>query len=105
MRNSFQGGLHSVPNCSNVIRPRCLLALAGTTAAELEGWPVIKAGGVMLIGVPMGAGQTLAAFMAAVDELVISGQEIGGTLPDEIAVVYVSPLKAVLNDIRLNLEV
>ncbi len=56
----------------------------------------------MLIAAPTGSGKTLAAFLAAIDTLVREG--VAGGLPDETQVVYVSPLKALSNDIRLNLE-
>ena len=57
----------------------------------------------VLVAAPTGSGKTLAAFLAAIDELVREGVENGG-LPDETYVVYVSPLKALSNDIRRNLE-
>ncbi len=56
----------------------------------------------MLIAAPTGSGKTLAAFLAAIDALVRQGIEAG--LPDETQIVYVSPLKALSNDIRKNLE-
>ena len=56
-----------------------------------------------LVAAPTGSGKTLTAFLAALDELVRRGLENGG-LPDETAVLYVSPLKALSNDIALNLE-
>jgi ATP-dependent Lhr-like helicase len=71
------------------------------------GWPVIaetdKDGGhAVLLCAPTGSGKTLAAFMWAINRLVIDAQR--GELPDEISVLYVSPLKALANDIRVNLE-
>ena len=56
----------------------------------------------MLIAAPTGSGKTLAAFLGAIDELVRAG--LAGTLGDETRVVYVSPLKALSNDIQRNLE-
>ncbi len=56
----------------------------------------------MLIATPTGSGKTLAAFLAAIDELVREGEQWG--LPDETRVLYVSPLKALSNDINRNLE-
>ncbi|HSX63060.1 MAG TPA: DEAD/DEAH box helicase [Tahibacter sp.] len=73
------------------------------TAAQAAAWPAIRAGRNTLVAAPTGSGKTLTAFLAALDELVRRGLEDGG-LPDETAVVYVSPLKALSNDIRLNLE-
>ena len=55
----------------------------------------------MLIAAPTGSGKTLAAFMAAIDDLVLQG--VAGTLADETQVLYVSPLKALSNDINRNL--
>ena len=72
------------------------------TAAQTQAWPAIKAGRNTLIAAPTGSGKTLAAFMAAIDDLVRQG--IDGALPDETQVVYVSPLKALSNDIRKNLD-
>src|SRR5207253_9582357 len=72
-------------------------------AAQAQPWPAIRAGRHTLVAAPTGSGKTLTAFLAALDDLVRRGLEPGG-LPDETAVVYVSPLKALSNDIRLNLE-
>ena len=74
----------------------------GPTAAQAQAWPAIKARRNVLIAAPTGSGKTLAAFMAAIDSLVRQG--LGGTLRDETQVVYVSPLKALSNDIRKNLD-
>ena len=73
------------------------------TQAQQLAWPAIRAGRNTLVAAPTGSGKTLTAFLAALDDLVRRGLEQGG-LPDETAVVYVSPLKALSNDIRLNLE-
>src|SRR5690349_6666999 len=75
----------------------------GPTDAQRAAWPAIHAGRHTLVAAPTGSGKTLTAFLAALDALVRRGLEPGG-LPDETAVVYVSPLKALSNDIRLNLE-
>jgi len=72
------------------------------TAAQAGAWPAIKAGRHTLIAAPTGSGKTLSAFMAALDDLVRQGLE--GTLTDATQVVYVSPLKALSNDIHRNLE-
>ncbi len=72
------------------------------TSAQAEAWPAIKAGRHTLIAAPTGSGKTLAAFLAAIDDLVRQGVE--GRLTDETQVVYVSPLKALSNDIHRNLE-
>src|SRR5277367_5397239 len=72
------------------------------TPTQARAWPAIKAGRDTLIAAPTGSGKTLSAFLAAIDELVRRGLE--GALPDETQVVYVSPLKALSNDIQKNLE-
>ena len=72
------------------------------TPAQADAWPKIKAGKHTLIAAPTGSGKTLAAFMAAIDDLVRQG--VRGTLTDAVQVVYVSPLKALSNDIHRNLE-
>src|SRR3954454_4344609 len=72
------------------------------TPAQAEAWPAIKDGRHVLIAAPTGSGKTLAAFLAAIDSLVRQGIATG--LPDETQIVYVSPLKALSNDIRKNLE-
>src|SRR5690348_1388475 len=75
---------------------------AQPTEAQREAWPAIRAGRNVLIAAPTGSGKTLAAFLAAIDELVHEG--VAGTLADVTSVVYVSPLKALSNDVRINLE-
>ena len=75
---------------------------AAPTTAQLRAWPAIKAGRNVLVAAPTGSGKTLAAFLAAIDDLVRQGVE--GELPDETSVVYISPLKALSNDIQRNLE-
>ncbi|HEY5101438.1 MAG TPA: DEAD/DEAH box helicase, partial [Steroidobacteraceae bacterium] len=68
----------------------------------MQAWPAIRAARHVLIAAPTGSGKTFAAFLTAIDELVRQG--LKGTLTDETQVVYVSPLKALSNDIRRNLE-
>ena len=79
---------------------------APSRAQEL-GWPIIGAAGAspghdVLLCAPTGSGKTLAAFMWAIDSLVREAER--GALPDAVTVLYVSPLKALANDIRLNLD-
>ncbi len=74
----------------------------GATAAQLDAWPAIAGGGHALIAAPTGSGKTLAAFLAAIDSLMREGA--AGELQDVTRVVYVSPLKALSNDIQRNLE-
>ena len=73
------------------------------TPAQAQAWPAIHAGQHVLIAAPTGSGKTLAAFLSAIDTLVRRGIE--GELNAETQVVYVSPLKALSNDIRRNLEI
>ena len=73
------------------------------TEPQSAGWPAIQSGGDTLIAAPTGSGKTLAAFLAAIDSLVRQGVE--GSLSDETQVVYVSPLKALSNDVKQNLTV
>ena len=73
------------------------------TEPQVQGWPHIAEGGDVLISAPTGSGKTLAAFLTAIDDLVRRAER--GVLNDETLVVYVSPLKALTNDIRRNLEV
>jgi len=75
--------------------------------AQVLGWPVIAdavrpPGHDVLLCAPTGSGKTLAAFMWAINQLIVEAG--AGTLRDEVSVLYVSPLKALANDIRLNLE-
>src|SRR5512134_3440526 len=76
--------------------------LGPPTPPQREGWPLIRDGRHVLIAAPTGSGKTLAAFLAAIDTLVRQGLSEG--LKDEPQVVYVSPLKALSNDIQRNLE-
>jgi len=73
------------------------------TVPQEQAWPAIHAQRNVLIAAPTGSGKTLAAFLAAIEQLVRQGVE-GGGLADETYIVYVSPLKALSNDIRRNLE-
>ncbi|WP_179284090.1 DEAD/DEAH box helicase [Bordetella genomosp. 10] len=74
------------------------------TPAQQRAWPLIHAGRPTLVAAPTGSGKTLTAFLAAIDELVRMGLAAGGELPDATLVLYVSPLKALSNDIRVNLQ-
>ncbi|MEX2430541.1 MAG: DEAD/DEAH box helicase, partial [Dehalococcoidia bacterium] len=74
------------------------------TEAQAQGWPAIAAGRHTLIAAPTGSGKTLAAFLTALDSLVRQALDSAGEgLPDATQVVYVSPLKALANDIQRNL--
>ena len=71
------------------------------TEAQATGWPAIAQGRHTLIAAPTGSGKTLTAFLTCIDQLVRQGMDTG--LPDATQVVYVSPLKALSNDIQKNL--
>ncbi len=72
------------------------------TAPQQRAWPVIQDGGDVLIAAPTGSGKTFAAFLSAIDGLVRQG--FSAELKNEIQVVYVSPLKALSNDVQKNLS-
>ena len=76
---------------------------AGPTDAQAEGWGAIAEGRHTLIAAPTGSGKTLAAFLTCIDRLVRAG--LDGGLPERTEVVYVSPLKALSNDVQRNLAV
>src|SRR5580765_2040805 len=70
------------------------------TPPQRDGWPAIGSGHHTLIAAPTGSGKTLAAFLSAIDSLL----RTGATLPDETRVLYVSPLRALSNDVARNLQ-
>jgi ATP-dependent Lhr-like helicase len=74
------------------------------TPAQAQAWPLIGQGRDVLVTAPTGSGKTLAAFLSTLDALVCEAIANGGELPERTSVVYVSPLKALSNDIRRNLE-
>src|SRR5437868_8945872 len=90
-----------------VLREWCAGRFSSTgaepTEAQLEGWAAIRRGADTLIAAPTGSGKTLAAFLTSLDQLLREGLESG--LPDEVRVIYVSPLKALSADIHKNLAV
>lgn len=73
------------------------------TEPQEQGWPHILASRTTLISAPTGSGKTLAAFLACIDRLV--RKALAGDLSDRTEVLYVSPLKALGNDIQKNLEI
>jgi ATP-dependent Lhr-like helicase len=85
-----------------VVRDWFIEKFGSPTEPQTAGWPAIVAGRSTLISAPTGSGKTLAAFLACIDKLV--GQAIDGTLADHTQVVYVSPLKALGNDVQTNLQ-
>jgi ATP-dependent helicase Lhr and Lhr-like helicase len=75
---------------------------ASPTEPQIRGWPAIAARRNTLIAAPTGSGKTLTAFLACLDRLIRQG--LSGTLQDRTEVLYISPLKALGNDIQKNLE-
>jgi ATP-dependent Lhr-like helicase len=72
------------------------------TTVQAEAWPAIASGRHTLLAAPTGSGKTLAAFLSAIDRLVKEG--LDGGLVDATRVLYISPLKALSNDIQRNLQ-
>ncbi|HUD71631.1 MAG TPA: DEAD/DEAH box helicase, partial [Dongiaceae bacterium] len=85
-----------------LVRDWFLGRFAGPTPVQERGWPAIAAGGDVLLTAPTGSGKTLAAFLAGIDRLVRAGLE--GLLEEAPRLVYVSPLRALSNDIHKNLQ-
>ena len=79
-----------------------LARFGSPTEPQIEGWPSIVTGNPTLISAPTGSGKTLAAFLVAIDTLL--RQAIAGRLEPHTQVVYVSPLKALSNDVQKNLD-
>src|ERR1700710_1505197 len=73
------------------------------TPAQVQAWPLIAAGRDVLVTAPTGSGKTLAAFLSCLDRLIVESVT-GSPLEDRTQVLYVSPLKALSNDIRRNLD-
>ncbi len=76
---------------------------SAVTEPQSLGWPEIRAGRDVLISAPTGSGKTLAAFLIALDSLVRKSRT--GELQNRTEVLYISPLKALGNDVQKNLEV
>ena len=79
-----------------------LTKFGSATEPQEQGWPAILAGETTLISAPTGSGKTLAAFLVAIDHLLRLA--IAGSLAPTTQVVYVSPLKALSNDVQKNLN-
>jgi ATP-dependent Lhr-like helicase len=85
-----------------VVREWFLAKFGSPTEPQQEGWPAILRGETTLISAPTGSGKTLAAFLVAIDHLL--RQAIAGSLAPVTQVIYVSPLKALSNDVQKNLD-
>ncbi len=86
-----------------IVREWFLSRFGSPTEPQEQGWPHILARRTTLIAAPTGSGKTLAAFLACIDRLV--RQALAGELENRTEVLYISPLKALGNDIQKNLEV
>ena len=86
-----------------IVREWFLSRLGTPTEPQEQGWPHILRGTTTLISAPTGSGKTLAAFLACIDRMV--RKSLSGELRDRTEVLYVSPLKALSNDIKVNLEI
>ncbi|HTZ47427.1 MAG TPA: DEAD/DEAH box helicase [Verrucomicrobiae bacterium] len=86
-----------------IVREWFLTRLGVPTEPQEQGWPHILRRTTTLISAPTGSGKTLAAFLACIDRLV--RKALTGELQDRTEVLYVSPLKALSNDIKVNLEI
>ncbi|MBA2592150.1 MAG: DEAD/DEAH box helicase, partial [Gammaproteobacteria bacterium] len=100
--NEVRTSLRAIDQLHPAIRNWFSGQFAAPTPCQIEAWPAILEGRHALIAAPTGSGKTLAAFLAVIDRLVREAE--GGGLADTTAVVYVSPLKALGNDIHRNLE-
>jgi len=94
--------LPSAPMFHPLVETWLLRRFGAPTPVQAQAWPVLAQGGDALITAPTGAGKTLAAFLACLDRLIVASS--AGTLPDRTAVLYVSPLKALSNDVQKNLD-
>jgi ATP-dependent Lhr-like helicase len=102
--------LNASPNSSaaldwahTIVREWFLNKLGAPTEPQEQGWPHILRRTTTLISAPTGSGKTLAAFLACIDRMV--RKALSGELQDRTEVLYVSPLKALSNDIKVNLEI
>lgn len=92
---------HSLSWAHPLVRTWFISKFGRPTEPQIQGWPAILAGKTTLISAPTGSGKTLAAFLACIDNLV--RKAVSHSLSDETEVLYVSPLKALSNDIQKNL--
>src|SRR5690348_17546514 len=77
-------------------------SLGAPSAPQERGWPAIASGAHTLILAPTGTGKTLAAFLWELNELIVRGMK--DPLPNAVHLLYISPLKALNNDIQRNLD-
>ncbi len=85
-----------------IVQEWFLARFGSATEPQHQGWSAILAQRPTLISAPTGSGKTLAAFLICIDQLF--RRALAGALEPHTEVVYISPLKALSNDIRKNLE-
>src|SRR5215470_12492267 len=104
MKNEPSGiGVSGLDWAHPLVRDWFVARFGTPTEPQEQGWPHILKGETTLISAPTGSGKTLAAFLICIDSLV--RQALSGDLTDRTKILYVSPLKALGNDIQKNLEV
>ncbi|WP_019216782.1 DEAD/DEAH box helicase [Legionella tunisiensis] len=89
---------HNLDWAHSLVRDWFITNVGEPTEPQRQGWLHILAGKTTLISAPTGSGKTFAAFLACIDQLV--RKSLDGILSDETEVLYVSPLKALSNDIQ-----
>jgi len=94
--------LHALAWAHPIVQEWFLAKFGSPTEPQIAGWPAILAGDPTLISAPTGSGKTLSAFLVCIDKLLRAAIE--GRLAAHTHVVYISPLKALSNDIQKNLE-
>src|SRR3979411_1866798 len=94
--------MKELENFHPAVRDWFLNQFPAPTEPQARAWPATKRGEHTLIAAPTGSGKTLSAFLSAIDDLV--WKAVDGKLGNETHVVYVSPLKALSNDIQINLQ-
>jgi ATP-dependent Lhr-like helicase len=85
-----------------VVQEWFLAKFGSPTEPQIAGWPAILRGEPTLISAPTGSGKTLAAFLVCIDTLL--RKAIDGSLAAQTEVIYISPLKALSNDVQKNLD-
>jgi len=102
LRLNFHDARMSISSFHPAVASWFTANFAQATEVQQQAWPIIRAEQSCLIAAPTGSGKTLAAFLAALDQLLQEG--LTTPLPDETRILYISPLKALSNDIHKNLE-
>ncbi len=100
---SANGGSSALGWAHPIVQEWFTTRFGSPTESQTQGWPHILAGKSTLISAPTGSGKTLAAFLACIDRLV--RKALQGGLQNQTEVLYISPLKALGNDIQKNLEI